>query len=94
VFPGVFLIEGMAQTAGAICVASKLAQQVRPKQVYFMTIDKAKFRKPVVPGDTVEYHMRKLNNRRNMWWYRGEAKVGGTLVCEAELSAMLVTDER
>ena len=92
VFPGVFLIEGMAQTAGAMCVASKLAQQERPKQVFFMTIDKAKFRKPVVPGDTVEYHMRKLSNRRNMWWYRGEAKVAGTLVAEAEVGAMLVTE--
>ena len=92
VFPGVLLIEGMAQTAGAICVASKQAQQKSPKQVFFMTIDKAKFRKPVVPGDTVEYHMRKLYNRRNMWWYRGEAKVDGTLVCEAEVSAMLVTE--
>ena len=92
VFPGVLLIEGMAQTAGAICVLAKLADQVRPKQVYFMTIDKVKFRKPVQPGDTVQYHMRKLNNRRNMWWYRGEAKVDGTLVCEAEVSAMLVTD--
>jgi 3-hydroxyacyl-[acyl-carrier-protein] dehydratase len=92
VFPGVFLIEGMAQTAGAMCVASKLAQQERPKQVFFMTIDKAKFRKPVIPGDTVEYHMRKLSNRRNMWWYRGEAKVAGTLVAEAEVGAMLVTE--
>jgi 3-hydroxyacyl-[acyl-carrier-protein] dehydratase len=57
-----------------------------------MTIDKAKFRKPVVPGDTVEYHMRKLSNRRNMWWYRGEAKVAGVLVAEAEVGAMLVTE--
>ncbi len=91
IFPGIFLIEGMAQTAGAICVASR-AGQSPPKQVFFMTVDKCKFRKPVEPGDTVEYHMTKLNNRRNMWWYRGEAKVDGTLVCEAELSAMLVTD--
>jgi 3-hydroxyacyl-[acyl-carrier-protein] dehydratase len=92
IFPGVFLIEGMAQTAGAICVASRTADQAKPKQVYFMTIDKVRFRRPVEPGDTVEYHMRKLNNRRNMWWYKGEAKVGGTLVCEGELSAMLVTE--
>jgi len=91
VFPGVFLIEGMAQTAGAICVFSKLSQEARPKHVYFMTIDKVKFRKPVVPGDVVEYHMRKINNRRNMWWYRGEARVNGALVCEAELSAMVGT---
>ena len=91
-FPGVLLIEGMAQTAGAICVLAKLMQQTRPKQVFFMTIDKAKFRKPVEPGDRVEFHMRKLNNRRNMWWYKGEAKVDGQLVCEAEVSAMLVLD--
>ena len=93
VFPGVLLIEGMAQTAGAICVFSKMTDKAaRPKQVFFMTIDKAKFRKPVIPGDVVEYHMRKLNHRRNMWWYRGEAKVGGVLVCEAEISAMVVTE--
>lgn len=92
VFPGVLLIEGMAQTAGAICVLSKIAEQARPKQVFFMTIDKVKFRRPVEPGDTVEYHMTKLNNRRNMWWYRGEAKVDGVLVAEGEVSAMLVTE--
>ncbi len=90
VMPGVLLIEGMAQTAGALCVhASKSA---RPKIVYFMTIDKAKFRKPVVPGDVVEFHMTKTAQRRNMWWYRGEAKVKGVIVCEAEVSAMLVTE--
>ena len=91
VMPGVMLIEGMAQTAGAICVhARKFA---KPQLVYFMTIDKAKFRKPVGPGDTVRYHLTRLNQRRNMWWYRGEAKVDGTVVCEAELSAMLVMNE-
>ncbi len=92
IFPGVFLIEAMAQTAGAICVKAKMAQQAKPKQVFFMTIDKVKFRKPVEPGDTVRFHMTKLNNRRNMWWYRGEARVEDALVCEAELSAMLVTE--
>lgn len=91
-FPGVFMIEGMAQTAGALCVASKIAEQARPKEVYFMTIDKVKFRKPVEPGDVVHYHMKKLANRRNMWWFRGEAKVNDVLVCEAELSAMLVIE--
>ena len=54
-----------------------------------MTIDKAKFRKPVLPGDRLEYHMKKLNQRRNMWWYSGRAMVDGQLVCEAEISAML-----
>lgn len=90
VMPGVLLIEGMAQTAGAICVLA--AGTKRPKIVYFMTIDEAKFRKPVVPGDTVRFHMTKLKNRRNMWWYKGEAKVDGQVVCEAIVSAMLVAE--
>ncbi len=90
VMPGILLIEGMAQTAGALCVRSQ--KMARPKLVYFMTIDKAKFRKPVVPGDVVEYHLTKTARRRNMWWYRGEAKVDGALVCEALISAMLVME--
>lgn len=89
IMPGVLLIEGMAQTAGALCVSARAAF-AQPRVVYFMTIDKAKFRKPVEPGDVVEYHMTKLKNRANMWWFRGEAKVRGTVVAEAEVSAMLV----
>jgi 3-hydroxyacyl-[acyl-carrier-protein] dehydratase len=90
VFPGVLLIEGMAQTAGAICVMSQTGNgRHRPRQVYFLTIDKAKFRKPVTPGDTVEFHVQKLARKRNMWWFRGEAKVAGALVAEAEVGAML-----
>jgi 3-hydroxyacyl-[acyl-carrier-protein] dehydratase len=89
VMPGVLLIEGMAQTAGALCV---LAQGLSgpPKLVYFMTIDNAKFRKPVVPGDTVEYHVRKIRRRSNIWKFAAEAKVAGVKVAEAEVSAMLV----
>jgi 3-hydroxyacyl-[acyl-carrier-protein] dehydratase len=87
VFPGVLLIEGMAQTAGAICILSK-SLAGRPQLVYFMTIDKAKFRKPVIPGDTVEFHMSKMSQRRSMWWFRGEAKVAGEVVAEAEVGAM------
>ena len=88
VFPGVLMIEGMAQTAGVLCIMSRAAQD-RPNKVYFLTIDKAKFRKPVLPGDTIEYHMTKINRRRNMWWFRGEAKVGGQIVAEAEVGAMI-----
>jgi 3-hydroxyacyl-[acyl-carrier-protein] dehydratase len=90
VMPGVLLIEGMAQTAGALCINA--IGRVQPPLVYFMTIDKAKFRKPVVPGDRVEFHMTKLNRRRMIWWYSGRALVDGQLVCEAEISAMLVLD--
>ena len=92
VFPGVLLIEGMAQTAGAICCRHIRRDDLHAKQVFFMTIDKCKFRKPVVPGDQVRFHMRKTNHRRTMWWFRGEARVDGTLVAEAEIGAMLVTE--
>ena len=88
VFTGVLMIEGMAQTAGVMCIASGVAG--RAKAVYFMTIDKAKFRKPVGPGDVIEYHMTKKTRRKNMWWYQGEAKVAGELVAEAEVGAMLI----
>ncbi len=87
VFPGVLMIEGMAQTAGVLCIASTSSKQ--PKSVFFLTIDKAKFRKPVVPGDTIEYHMTKIAQRKTMWWYRGEAKVAGQIVAEAEVGAMI-----
>ncbi len=88
VFPGVLMIEGMAQTAGVMCVVSGIVR--KPKSVYFLTIDKAKFRKPVVPGDVVEYHMTKKARKKTMWWYRGEAKVGGEIVAEAEVGAMII----
>jgi 3-hydroxyacyl-[acyl-carrier-protein] dehydratase len=87
IFPGVLLIEGMAQTAGVLCIMATSSAQ--PKSVFFMTIDKAKFRKPVVPGDTVEFHMTKIAHRKTMWWYRGEAKVAGQIVAEAEVGAMI-----
>jgi 3-hydroxyacyl-[acyl-carrier-protein] dehydratase len=88
VFPGVLILEGMAQTAGVICVRAS-AWHERAALVYFLTVDKAKFRKPVIPGDTVEYHVTKINRRRNMWWYRCEAKVAGAIVAEAKLGAMI-----
>jgi len=88
VFPGVLMIEGMAQTAGVLCILNLKTRQ--PKSVFFLTIDKAKFRKPVLPGDTIEYHMNKIAQRKTMWWYRGEAKVAGQIVAEAEIGAMIL----
>jgi 3-hydroxyacyl-[acyl-carrier-protein] dehydratase len=61
----------------------------RPKSVYFVTIDKAKFRKPVGPGDRIEFHMTKTARRRTIYWYEGRAMVDGALVCEAQISAMV-----
>lgn len=90
VMPGVLMIEGMAQTAGAIC--SRHIGLTDAPNVFFLTVDKAKFRKPVLPGDTIEYHMKKIQKRRTMWWFKGEAKVRGELVCEAEVGAMIVED--
>ena len=90
VMPGVLIIEAMAQTAGALCVASQ--QSGAPGVVYLMTIDKAKFRKPVAPGDQVKLYMTRIAKKRNMWWFRGEARVEEALVCEAEVSAMMVRE--
>ena len=84
------MIEGMAQTAGVLCIATlATSDTLRSRQVFFLTIDKAKFRKPVVPGDTLEYHMTRIARRRNMWWFRGLAKVAGQTVAEAEVGAMI-----
>lgn len=86
IMPGVLLIEGMAQTAGAIC--ARVSQQ-SGNLVYFMTIDNARFRKPVVPGDRVEFHVTKLKQRGNIWKFHCDAKVDGGLVAEADYSAMI-----
>jgi len=89
VMPGVLVIEAMAQTAGAL-VSYRHGQDSKPPQVMLTGIDKVKFRKPVVPGDQLRLHMTKTNQRRNIWWFRGEARVDGALVCEAEVSALMV----
>jgi 3-hydroxyacyl-[acyl-carrier-protein] dehydratase len=83
----------MAQTAGAMCVFSRGPDRPPPKLVYFMTIDECKFRRPVVPGDVMKLHMTKQRQRRNMWWFKGEAKVTGEVVAEAVISAMLVEND-
>jgi 3-hydroxyacyl-[acyl-carrier-protein] dehydratase len=88
IYPGVMMIEAMAQTAGVIGIKSVEGTE-KPRAVYFLTIDKCKFRKPVMPGDTVEYHMRSLGRRNSMWWFHGDATVRGTVVAQADVGAML-----
>ncbi len=89
VMPGVLIIEAMAQTAACLVVET-LGKEAEGKLVYFMTIDEARFRKPVVPGDTLHIHATKLQTRRNVWKFQGEAKVGDTLCAEATFSAMIM----
>jgi 3-hydroxyacyl-[acyl-carrier-protein] dehydratase len=91
VMPGVLMIEGMAQTACVLCLR-QLDPREKPRLMFFITIDKAKFRKPALPGDTLEYHCDKVAHRRNMWWYRCEAKVRGEVVAEAVLGAFMTED--
>lgn len=87
VMPGVLIVEAMAQTAGAICLLSTGGNL--PSLVYFLTIDNAKFRKPVVPGDRLELHVKKLKKRGNIWRFQCEATVDGARVAEAEISALM-----
>jgi len=87
VMPGVLIIEAMAQTAGVICVNTMEGDS--PTLVYFMTIDNAKFRRPVVPGDRLEIHVRKQKKRGNIWRFACEAKVDGVIAAEAEITAMM-----
>ena len=91
IMPGVLLIEGMAQTAGAICARK---DGIGGNLVYFMTIDNARFRKPVVPGDRVEFHVVKLKQRGTIWKFHCDAKVDGTLVAEADIGAMIVRKDQ
>ena len=90
IMPGVLLVEGMAQTAGAIC-ARKAG--TGSNLVYFMTIDNARFRRPVVPGDRVEFHVTKQKQRGNIWKFHCDAKVDGQLAAEADIGAMIVNKE-
>ncbi|GGA54059.1 3-hydroxyacyl-[acyl-carrier-protein] dehydratase FabZ [Nitratireductor aestuarii] len=91
VMPGVLIIEAMAQTAGAICINNAGANT--PSVVYFMTIDGAKFRKPVLPGDRLELHVKKLKQRSGIWKFECEAIVDGAKVAEAVISALMTPKE-
>ena len=87
VYPGVMMIEAMAQTAGVIGIKSMAVD--KPTAVYFLTIDKCKFRKPAGPGDVIHYHMSLKTRRKEMWWFHGEAIVNGEVAAEADVGAML-----
>ena len=87
VMPGVLIVEAMAQVAGAISL--KAAGSDKPSLVYFLTIDGAKFRKPVVPGDRLEIKVKKIKKRGNIVRFACEAFVDGTMTAEAEIQAML-----
>jgi 3-hydroxyacyl-[acyl-carrier-protein] dehydratase len=89
VMPGVLIIEAMAQTS-AVLVVHTLGIAAEGKLVYFMTVDNARFRRPVVPGDQLRIHVSKERSRANVWKFSGEAKVNGTLVAEATYAAMIM----
>lgn len=92
VMPGVLIVESMAQTAGVLVVHT-MGADGEGKLVYFMTIDNAKFRRPVVPGDCLHIHVEVLKSRGPVWKFKGEARVDGQLCAEAEYSAMIVEPE-
>lgn len=92
IMPGVLIIEAMAQTS-AVLVAHTVGQEAEDKLVYFMAIDSARFRKPVVPGDTLLIQVNKKQNRGTVWKFEGQASVEGELVAEANFTAMVVDRE-
>jgi 3-hydroxyacyl-[acyl-carrier-protein] dehydratase len=92
IMPGVLIVEAMAQTAACLVVKT-LGDEAKGKLVYFMSIDGAKFRKPVVPGDSVHIHVNISQSRRNVWKFTGEAKVDGAVCAEATFSAMIMDNK-
>ena len=91
VMPGVLIIESMAQTA-AVLVVETLGDDAAGKLVYFMTVDEARFRRPVVPGDSMHVHVSKIRHRGSVWKFKGEARVDDTTVAQATYSAMIRDD--
>ena len=94
IMPGVLILEAMAQVAGVMALKTVPADQVKNKVIFFMTIDKVKFRKPVVPGDQVRFDMEVLRMRSNSMSFKGQAIVDGTVTTEAEMMAMIVDRDR
>lgn len=93
VMPGVLIIEAMAQTAGVLVMKS-IGKSSQNNLVYFMSIDEARFRRPVVPGDVLQFRVVRERNRSNVWKFKGEAWVDDTLVAEALFSAMIVGSDK
>ena len=91
VMPGVLIIEAMAQTA-AVLVVHTLGREAEGKLVYFMSVDSARFRRPVFPGDCLHVRVTKQRNRGNVWKFEGRAEVGGQLMAEAIFAAMILDD--
>ena len=91
VMPGVLIIEAMAQTCAVLTVLT-LGKEFEGKLVYFMSIDNARFRKPVGPGDKLEIKVQKIRARGNVWKYGCIATVEGAKVAEAEVTAMIVDE--
>ena len=89
VMPGVMIIESMAQTA-AVLVVYSLGQSAEGKLVYFMSIDDARFRRPVVPGDRMHIHVTRERRRANVWKFLGKVMVDDQLVAEASFAAMIM----
>jgi 3-hydroxyacyl-[acyl-carrier-protein] dehydratase len=92
VMPGVLVVEAMAQTA-AVLVVDTLGAEGQGLLVYFMTLDATRFRRTVRPGDRLELHVAVIRGRGKIWKFRGEGKVNGSVVAEAEFSAMIVSPE-
>ncbi len=90
IMPGVLLLEAMAQTGGVMALKSLPEGEAKKKVLYFMSIDKAKFRKPVIPGDQVRFELELIKNRGNIKSFKAEAKVDGAVVAESEMMAMIV----
>ncbi len=94
ILPGVLVIEAMAQTAAVLVIKTLKTNQPEVLEknnlVYFMSIEEAKFRKPVMPGDVLHLRVQKEKSRANIWKFRGEAWVGDTLTDEAIFTAMIV----
>lgn len=88
IMPGVLIVEAMAQTAAIVVIES--LSDAAGQLVYFMSIDSAKFRKPVLPGHTVKLQVTKEHGRGKIWRFKGEARVDGTLMAEAVFTAMIV----